>query len=395
LRTASLTGIGAGAVGAGVLASGADQAAASETGSASTPSASAAGGIVPFHGAHQAGIATPAQNYLQFAAFDLVSHSVADLRKLMRTWSHAALLMSRGLRIGEVSTLGTPPDDTGEAIGLGPADLTVTFGFGPSLFTSAGLGLAHRRPKPLVDLPAFVGDALEPAISGGDLCVQVCANDPQVAFHAVHDLIKLAAGMAKPAWLLAGFGRTGNSRRQSLPRNLMGFQDGTANIKVEDAAAVDRFVWAKGPASPAWMHGGSYLVARRIVIALGLWDATNLSGQQDTVGREKLAGTRLHPMPPTAHILLTSPALNGGQQILRRGYSFTDGVAPPSDLPAPAAGLMFLCYQSDPRRQFIPIQRRIAGKDALSLYLRHIGSAVFACPPGARPGGYVGETLLG
>jgi len=387
LRSASLTGlagVGASAIAAGSLGPGAERA------SAAVPAA--ADGAVPFHGDHQAGIATPTQQYLQFAALDMAGGTTAaDLRRLLRAWSAAAAAMARGRLIGEVSALGTPPADTGEAIGLGAASLTVTFGFGPSLF--GRVGLAGRRPAPLVDLPPFLGDDLDPAISGGDLGVQVCADDPQVAFHAVHELIRLAIGTATPAWLLAGFGRTANSTHQVLPRNLMGFQDGTANIKVEDTAALDRFVWAAGPASPAWMHGGSYLVARRIAIALALWDSTNLNGQQDTIGRHKLSGALLHPVPPTAHIKLTSPEMNGGEQILRRGYSFTDGIAEPSGVPA--VGLMFLCYQRDPRRQFIPIQRRIAGRDGLSLYLRHIGSAIFACPPGARPGGYVGETLLG
>lgn len=54
-----------------------------------------------------------------------------------------------------------------------------------------------------------------------------------------------------------------------------------------------------------------------------------------------------------------------------------------------------MCYQKDPRKQFIPIQRSLAGADALSEYLTHIGSAVFACPPGVKPGQFIGEQLLG
>jgi deferrochelatase/peroxidase EfeB len=388
LRSAGLSSLGATAVGSGTILS--------EAGNAAAATAPAARAIVPFYGKHQAGIATPAQNDLQFAALDVVGHSVADLRGLLRAWSHAAARMTRGELIGSVRTGNSPPKDTGEAIGLGPSDLTITFGFGPSLFGSAGhnrFGLAHRRPAPLVNLPSFLGDDLRPAISGGDLCIQVCANNQQVAFHAVHELLRLATGVARPRWLLAGAGRTANSRRQPLPRNLMGFQDGTANIMAEEATALEEFVWAREPGSPAWMRGGSYLVARRIEIALGLWDSTGLESQEQTIGRQKVAGGVLAHVPPTAHILLTSPKHNHGQRLLRRGYNYTDGIEHGAGVPA--AGLMFLCYQRDPRRQFIPIQRRIAGHDALSLYLRHVGSAIFACPPGARPGGYVGESLLG
>lgn len=173
----------------------------------------------------------------------------------------------------------------------------------------------------------------------------------------------------------------------------MGFQDGTANIKVEDSAAVDEFVWAAGPASPAWMRGGSYLVARRIQIALGKWDGTPVDEQEEVIGRHKVSGTLRRLQAQFAHVMLASPQLNGGQQIMRRGYSYATGLDPATD--TTAAGLMFLCYQSDPRKQFIPIQTNLANGDGLSEYITHIGSAIFACPPGIKPGEYVGEALLG
>ncbi len=400
LKSTGLGGVGLGAtMGAATVVSRGDRAAASEGATAANGAvgrAAAAGGTVPFYGAHQAGIATPAQSDLQVAALDMISNSVADLRNLLRTWSDAAARMAMGELIGPVRTGNRPPADTGEAIGLPPSRLTVTFGFGPTVFDSNGqdrFGLRSRRPAPLVHLPAFLGDALQPQISGGDLGIQVCADNPQVAFHAMHELIRLAIGIARPRWLIAGAGRTANSRRQPLPRNLMGFQDGTANIKVEDTAALKKFVWASQPTSPAWMRGGSYLVARRIEINLKLWDSTGLGGQQQTIGRDKLGGGVLGRVPPTAHILLASPGRNHGQQLLRRGYNYVDGIDPATG--GMGAGLMFLCYQRDPRRQFIPIQRSIAGVDALSLYVTHVGSAVFACPAGASTGGYVGEQLLG
>jgi len=377
--------LGAGGVGAGQLLARDNRPAAASGGT----------GVVDFYGAHQAGIATPAQEYLQFASFDLTGNSLADLRHLLQAWSDAAALMSRGRPVGPLSTGSKPPADTGEGVGLLPSELTVTFGFGPTVFASGGkdpFGLAARRPKPLVNLPPFAGDALDKRLGGGDLGVQVCANDPQVAFHAVHDLIRIARPIAVPRWLLAGFGRTGTSRRQVIPRNLMGFKDGTANIMVENASALKEFVWASEPASPAWMRGGSYLVVRRIQILLGTWDGTGLTSQEQTIGRDKLAGTVLPALPVNAHILLSSPQLNGGQRILRRGYSYLDGIDQATG--SPAAGLMFLCYQRDPRRQFIPIQRQLAGSDALNKFVSHIGSAIFACPPGARPGGFVGEGLV-
>jgi deferrochelatase/peroxidase EfeB len=362
---------------------------------------------MPFYGSHQAGIATPAQEHLQFAAFDMVSDSVDDLRGLLRAWSRAASRIARGKAVGEFQKPDRPPMDTGEAIGLGPARVTVTFGFGPAIF-GVRLGLARFKPSPLIKLPHFSHDALKTRFSGGDLAIQVCADDPQVAFHALHDLIRLAHGVARPRWVLAGFGRTGNTRHGPTPRNLMGFKDGTANIVGEDAAALRRFVWASERESPSWMHGGSYMVVRRIEIRLGSWDAHSLHDQEAAVGRHKLSGVPLgghHEHDPInlgaqrhgslvipfdAHVRLASQGYNGGQRILRRGYSYVDGV----DGHSAAGGQLFICYQRDPQSQFIPIQRRLS-RDALNKFTTHVGSAIFACPPGARAGGYVGEGLLG
>jgi deferrochelatase/peroxidase EfeB len=363
---------------------------------------------VPFHGTHQAGIATPTQKYMQFLALDLVNDSVDDLAAMLRRLTTAAALLARGKPVGSMRTGDAPPVDTGESAGLGAARTTITFGFGPGVFADNRFGLERHRPAPLVDLPHFDGDAIEPSISGGDLAVQVCADDPQVAFHAAHDLIRQATPMAVPRWLLAGFGRTSNSRSQTTPRNLLGFKDGTANIKVEDQGAMNQFVWARPPESPSWMHGGSYLVARRIKLLLGPWDDSGLNLQEQTIGRDKLSGAPLGSkhehdpikfdarshgalvIPEGAHIRVTSPNLNDGAQLLRRGYSYVDGV----DGRAPASGLLFLCYQRDPRKQFIPIQRRVSTDDSLNAFVQPIASAIYACPPGARPGGFVGEALL-
>jgi len=369
--------------------------------------------MVEFYGGHQAGIATRSQEHLQFAAFDLVSDALIDLRGLLERWSAAAALLVQGRPVGALATGNAPPVDTGEAVGLEPSSVTITFGLGPGVFVRGGrdrLGLAALRPAALAELPAFPGEALESAVCGGDLGVQVCADDPQVAFHAVNSLIRLAGSVAVPRWLLAGFGRTSNSRSQLTPRNLMGFKDWTANIMVENERALDRFVWADGSGSSDWMRGGSYMVVRRIRMLLGAWDATGLSDQEATFGRQKLSGaplgglhehdaidltSRVGGVPviaKDAHIRLASPSYHGGERILRRGYSFVDGIDPATD--SAAGGLLFICYQRDPRLQFIPIQRRLASADALNRHILHIGSATFACPPGATRGGFVGEALF-
>ncbi|HET7445736.1 MAG TPA: iron uptake transporter deferrochelatase/peroxidase subunit [Solirubrobacterales bacterium] len=369
-------------------------------------------GIVPFYGEHQAGIDTPAQDRLHFAAFDIVSEDPVALKELLEEWSLAASEMTEGEMIGDVNDLEpAPPDDTGETVGLAPSSLTVTFGFGPGLFEKPGLGLAAKRPAALKPIPPLPADELNALESGGDLCVQACSDDPQVAFHAIRNLARIGRGTVVMRWSQLGFGRTATtSRSQDTPRNLMGMKDGTANIRAEDTDAMSRFVWV-GNEGPGWMKGGSYMVTRRIRMLLEIWDRSPLEDQELTIGRHKYSGAPLggtdefEPLPldreeggkplipVDAHVRLASARENDSERILRRGYSFTDGVD--ESLGELEAGLFFIAFQRDPEKQFVAIQRRLGMSDALNEYIKHVGSAVFAVPPGAKPGGYVGETLLG
>jgi deferrochelatase/peroxidase EfeB len=396
---AGAAGIGLGGVSGFVIGQEAAEASSDGTGS------------VAFYGEHQAGIDTPAQDRLHFAAFDLVTESRSELRELLREWSKAAAEMTAGDPIGDANSVPlAPPEDSGETVGLLPSRLTVTIGFGPSLFERRRLALRRQRPPALQKIPALPGDELNAEESGGDLCVQACSDDPQVAFHAIRNLARIGRGTVVMRWSQLGFGRTSTtSRNQDTPRNLMGFKDGTANIRAEDTDAMRRFVWV-GDEGPTWMRGGSYLVSRRIRMLLEVWDRSALEDQEQTIGRHKYSGAALGEssesdpldleaesgseptIPVDAHVRLASASASDGERILRRGYSFTDGVD--ESLGELEAGLFFICFQRDPRRQFVPIQRRLGSTDALNEYIKHVGSAVFAVPPGARQGGYVGETLL-
>jgi deferrochelatase/peroxidase EfeB len=368
-------------------------------------------GTVPFYGEHQAGIATPVQDRLHFAAFDLETESPTALRELMEAWSQAAREMTEGRMIGtENNNVLAPPDDTGEAKGLPASNLTVTFGFGPSIFERPGLGLASQRPPELKPLPPLPGDELSALESGGDLCIQACADDPQVVFHAIRDLARIGRGTVTMRWSQLGFGRTSTtSRSQETPRNLFGMKDGTANIKAEDTDAMNEFVWVDD--GPGWMKGGSFMVTRRIRMNLEVWDRSALGDQEETIGREKYSGAPLggsdefEPLPldkkgpegepvipMNAHVRLASAQENNGLQILRRGYSFTDGVD--QSLGELEAGLFFIAFQRDPEKQFVVLQRKLGVHDALDEYIKHVGSAVFAIPRGAEKGSFVGEELF-
>jgi deferrochelatase/peroxidase EfeB len=364
---------------------------------------------VPFFGTHQAGIATAAQDRLHFATFDLADGVTREeLIGLLTMWTSAAARLTAGEEVGSGAVSGlltAPPADTGEAQGLHAAQLTLTFGFGTSLFDHR-YGLAAQRPARLLDLPAFAGDALDPGRSGGDLCVQACSDDPQVAVHAIRNLARLARGLASVRYSQLGFGRTSStSSSQTTPRNMMGFKDGTANLTSEDSKAMDADVWAQAADGPAWMAGGSYLVSRRIRMLIEPWDSTPLDEQQRVIGRLKGTGAPFgksgefdeldlmsKDLDQKAHVRLAHPTSNGGAVLLRRGYSFVDGTDAYGRLDA---GLFFLAYMRDPK-QFVTIQTTLAGKtkDALNEYIQHVGSGLFACPPGVHPGGYWGQALL-
>lgn len=395
----ALIGWGGAGLALGAAAAGGTAAALTGTGDDTRPVGDS-GGAVPFHGAHQAGIATAVQDRLHFAAFDVTTDDRAELIDLLKEWTKAAARMTQGHAVGDgaVSDLiEAPPDDTGEALGLKPSRLTLTFGVGPTLFKDKKgkdrFGIAGRRPEALIDLPAFPGDDLDAARSDGDLCVQACADDPQVAVHAIRNLARIGMGKVAVRWSQLGFGKTSSTTPDAqTPRNMMGFKDGTRNISGTDTAALAKHVWVGEKAGPAWLAGGSYLVARRIRMHIETWDRTSLKEQEDVFGRDKGEGApygkqherdtpNLKAMLPDAHVRLAHPDSNGGVRILRRGYSFTDGT---DGLGRLDAGLFFLAYQHDVREGFVPLQRRLARTDALNEYIQHVGSALFAIPPGVR-----------
>ncbi len=332
--------------------------------------------VEPFLGAHQGGILNSAQSHTYFAAFDLTTDKRQDVAALLASWTAAAARMSAGDTAAPISPdLSVAAADSGEALGLSPARLTVTFGFGPGLFVKDGndrFGLAARRPDALVDLPLFNGDQLVETRCGGDLSVQACADDPQVAFHAVRQLARLAYGVAQIRWVQTGF--LPKAADGDTPRNLMGFKDGTANPVTQRDRAGEDMLWV-GAEGPPWMRGGSYLVARRIRISLEHWDRTDTEFQEQVIGRHKLSGAPLgragefdpvpldateadgnNVIPDDAHVRLAAPESNDGARILRRAYGYDDGLSFTAERWPPwrqgmqfDAGLFFLAYQRDIR----------------------------------------------
>lgn len=409
---AGVTAAVVGAASAGALA-----------GRASAASTSTAGlqSPVEFRGEHQAGIVTAQQDRMNFVVFDVTTDRREDVIALLRQWTEMAERMTRG----EETVAGgavdhnpyAPPPDTGEALGLPASQLTLTIGFGPSFFRKDGkdrFGIADKLPKELAKLPKFPNETMDANKSYGDICIQACANDPQVAFHAVRNLARVGFGTVAVRYAQLGFGRTSSTtQEQATPRNLFGFKDGTANLKAEETDKINQFVWVADGDGPDWLTGGSYLVTRRIRMRIENWDRTTLLEQERVIGRQKGSGApngltdefeelnldlrddKEAPLIDVdAHVRLVSPENLGGIEILRRGYNFTDGTDGFGHLDA---GLFFIAFVRDPITQFIPMQAEMSRKDAMNEYITHTGTAIFACPPGLREGdesAYWGSTLF-
>jgi deferrochelatase/peroxidase EfeB len=339
-------------------------------------------------GPHQPGIVTPVLDHLVFAALDLLCPGRPELAELMRKLTAEAERLMRAAH--------NAPSHRRPAGGL-----TLTFGFGPDLFDER-FGLASQRPVALGALPAFPGDTVDSQTSGGDLGVQVCAESAATAAQALARLIAVDRRAVQVRWSQrAAMHRWPGERPEGRPRNLLGFKEATANPRRGKDLA--RHVWVKSR-ERSWMIGGTFLVVRKVRVLLDDWNALSLEQQERVIGRHRDSGAPLgrrhefeamplddDTVPADAHARLANPRADGGLTVLRRGYSYDDG---PDEQDRADAGLMLLLYGRDPRRQFIPLQRRLAQRDALTAFTRTVGSAIFAIPPGAQAGQPLAHQLI-
>lgn len=413
--TAAVALTAGGAAGYGIKSAGEQQAGTAEAakpGGATTTDRSTI--TVPFYGTRQAGITTAQQERLMFASFDMTSTDPQDLQFLLGRWAALSARFTAGETVSSSPDKpAQPPFDSGEALDSGPYSLTVTVGLGASLFDQR-FGLAKKMPAALKPLGTIPGDAvLQPELTGGDLCVQACADDPQVVFHAIRNMVRAARGVAVLRWSQLGFGRaSATGAGQTTPRNLFGFKDGTNNIHADDVDATSDYVWVGDETDQPWMKDGSYVVARKIRMEIESWDTDELSDQEKIFGREKVTG---HPLTggteftaidfakkstdgsPVvdmhSHVRLASPEANSGVRILRRGYNYTDGQDPNTG--KLAAGLFFVAFQKNPHTQFKVLQSKLGSSDLMNEYIAHIGGGVWACPPGVKEAGdWFGKALF-
>ena len=346
---------------------------------------------ISFYGKHQSGITTPMQKNIYFVVLDLHTKDKEEIIQLFKDWTnYSEKLVNGDLVKKDGSNALLPPSDTGETVGLNPYRLTLTFGVSASFLTK--LGLEKKRPKLFRDLPAFPKEQLREQYTGGDIVIQACADDEQVAFHAVRNLIRKGRNKVTMKWSQSGFAAIGD--RMETPRNLFGFKDGTANVTTEKD--FDKVVWAD---SQDWMKNGSYMAVRRIIMHLETWDRTNLQEQENTFGRYKESGAPfgkqnefdevdLSLLPVDSHVRLAKEV---DLPILRRSYSYSDGIDPKTG--QFDAGLLFIAFQKDPD-SFVKIQTNLGAVDKMNEYVTHIGSGLFACFGGVKKGGYIGQDLF-
>ncbi|MFI6505889.1 Dyp-type peroxidase [Nonomuraea typhae] len=368
-----------------------------------------------FPGAHQPGIATAQQRYATFAAFDLQGGERTAFQEIMKRWSGVAERLMRGDPPGAIpGNRADAPAGSGVADGLDPAGLTLTFGLGPEVFGL--IGKEKSRPLHLRPLPAFSTDRLEEAWSGGHLLVQICADDAQVVSHAFRALRGQAPGLVRLRWSQQGFlGSFGGG----TPRNLLGQKDGTSNPR-PGTPEFDAAVWA-GDGEPSWFAGGTYLVFRKVRLDLPKWDLTSAADQDRSIGRRRDDGAPLSgggeftapdlaakgpdgrpSIPADSHVALVRAI-----PMFRRSYNYdyaVQGITAPiaagpgreddghlhehhagNSHDSYDAGVLFCAYARDPEA-FNRAQRKLAAADRLNAFVKHTGSAVFAIPPGIRPG---------
>ena len=354
---------------------------------------------IPFYGKRQSGITTPIQRQVYFAVLDLATEDLETIRGIFKSWTtYIARMMQGELVEAYKSNTMLPPTDTGEAVGMGTERLTITVGVSPSFLDK--LKLTSKKLPELEDLPKFARDQLQEDFTGGDICIQACAEDAQVAFHAVRNLLRKGREHLTLKWSQTGYAAI--TSQGSTPRNLFGFKDGTANVTSQDD--FDRVIWCD---QDNWMKNGTYLIVRRVQMHLETWDRTSLKEQENTFGRHRDSGAPLGAVdefdpvdlelkddkgnlviPEDCHVRLAKEV---GEEIYRRAFSYANGIDPRTG--QFDAGLLFISFQKDPQ-QFIKVQKNLGTKDKLNEYITHVGSGLFAILPGVEEGGYLGQSLF-
>ncbi|WP_460600974.1 Dyp-type peroxidase [Flexivirga lutea] len=393
---------------AGVLTGGAGAVAVAATAGralADTPAPAAGRRLAPFHGIHQSGVLGEALPAATIVAFDLTTGTRSGLAALLRTLTDTLRSVTAGgvaASPGITTTAGTGllgPDVPTQA-------LESVVALGAEVFTER-FGLAGAKPRRLRAMDTFPDDQLDPAWCGGDLLVTLQSQHRDVVTNALREVCRATRGSMQIRWKQDGF--TPPPRPTGQPRNLLGFKDGIAGPDPSDDRQMGSLVWA-GSGEPAWAAGGSYYVMRRIRMLVEFWDRVSTSEQERMFGRRKDSGAPLtggredslpdyrndpngSAIPLDSHIRMANPRTpaTAASQFLRRSYSYDAGVDSVGNLDM---GLMFGAFNADLDRQFVTVQRRLAGEPLVD-YITPVGGGYFFALPGVRDAtDFYGSALL-
>lgn len=358
---------------------------------------------VNFYGKYQSGIISDVQKHVYFVVLDLSTDDINEVKDMFKDWTTQSIKLMNGDVLAKTSENALLPSvDTGEAVGLDAARLTLTYGVSPSFFKK--LHITNQQPEELQDLPHFPKDQLDKRYTGGDIYIQACSDDPQVNFHAIRNLVRSARGKVTMKWSQTGFNSYDeHDGKPDTPRNLFAFKDGTGNPKFDDQDMLNRYVFI----DKGWAKNGSYLVVRKIQMHLETWDRTSLEDQERTFGRHRDSGAPIGMkkefdeidlkskneagelnIPENSHVHLAKKA---NTNVMRRSFSYSNGIN--ENTGAFDAGLLFVSFQKSPA-QFNKLQNMMGRVDRLNEYITHRGSGVFLTFPGVKEGGYIGEALF-
>ena len=360
---------------------------------------------IPFYGQHQAGITNPPPNQRQavgdFVAFDVTAAGRKELTGLFRTLTTQAAFLTAGGPAPTAPANSPQPDDGIMGSQIPPDALTITIALGASLFDHR-YGLAARKPAQLVTMTPFRHDSLDPALSNGDLLIQICAATRDTAIHALLEIIAHTKGAMKPRWSINGLHSP--PRPVGIGRDFFGFKDGITGPDPASTALMNQWVWVQPhTAESAWAAGGTYQVVRIVRFDVEKWQGVPLAQQERTFGRRKVSGAPMYALDPNApdtldpiytndpHGLITplnshirlanpqTPQTASTSTILRRSYEYQ---ASPDIGGHPNVGHAFCCFQRH-LSTYITMQTRLEN-ELLVHYITPQGGGYFFALPGVR-----------
>jgi len=365
---------------------------------------------VSFAGDHQAGVLLAPTAAGLVASFDVVTLERSELVSTLQGVSAEIERLMMGDRLAQTDEF-LPPVDSGVVGAEGSTTgVAITVAVGASLFDSR-FGLSEQRPRELISMPRFFNDRLvRDDLSHGDLSFTISGPNQQAVIFALHQIVRVTDRRLQLRWLQEGYNQLLEKKPGQIAeaRNLLGFRDGTSNLGANDATLMDKHVWVQSSDDePDWAVGGTYQATRIIRMLIEFWATAALVRQEQIFGRHRESGAPLgqrgegdepsfvrdptdETIPRRAHMRLANPRTADAARILRRGFSYLNGVDDSGTLDQ---GLLFICFQRSLSKGFLQVQSQLDG-EPLEDYVKPVGGGLFFVLPGPESSGWLGESLF-